>query len=173
MRNVKDFFKNKINANILTAVLCVGAVLMAAGGFMPEKNKEQPPAVSETEKISDYEDDFEERLEKILSHIDGAGKVEIMIAYESGKELIVKEDKSSQTTKKNDESEEKNESKTVMANDEPFVIKEMTPNIKGIIIVAQGGGNIETKEKLINAAKALTGVEAHKIEVLKMKTGGN
>ena len=46
----------------------------------------------------------------------------------------------------------------------------MEPEIEGVIIVAEGGGDIIVKNSLISAANAALGVPTHKIEVLKMKS---
>ena len=51
----------------------------------------------------------------------------------------------------------------------PVVIKEMTAEISGIVIVAEGGDNVLVKDSLIRAAQALFGVPANKVEVFKMK----
>lgn len=40
----------------------------------------------------------------------------------------------------------------------PVVIKEMTAEISGIVIVAEGGDNVLVKDSLIRAAQALFGV---------------
>jgi stage III sporulation protein AG len=65
------------------------------------------------------------------------------------------------------------EKKSVYDNDKtPFVVLEMEPEIEGVVIVAQGGADIVTKQKIISSVSALLGVDVHKIEVLKMKTGG-
>ena len=50
----------------------------------------------------------------------------------------------------------------------PVIIKEMTAEISGIVIVAEGGDDIFVKNSLIRAAQALFGVPANKVEVFKM-----
>ena len=47
--------------------------------------------------------------------------------------------------------------------------EEMTAEISGIVIVAEGGDNVLVKDSLIRAAQALFGVPANKVEVFKMK----
>ncbi|MEI3340576.1 MAG: hypothetical protein V8R80_12125 [Eubacterium sp.] len=44
----------------------------------------------------------------------------------------------------------------------------MEPEIEGILVVAQGGGNTAVAENISEAAQALFSVEAHKIKVVKM-----
>lgn len=55
-----------------------------------------------------------------------------------------------------------------MSSGEPFIVKEKTPEIEGIVVVAEGGDDIIVKDAISKAAQALFNVPAHKVEVLKM-----
>ncbi|MFI3231424.1 MAG: hypothetical protein R3Y29_07755 [bacterium] len=126
-----------------------------------------------------YEQSLEARLKLTLSKVEGVGDVEVMISTENGKEIVTKSD----ITKENSITSEnaltgdarniqsgKYQDSTVKINgDEPLILKEISPKIEGVLIVAQGGDNIEIKNSLINATNALLGVEIHKIQVLKMR----
>ena len=48
------------------------------------------------------------------------------------------------------------------------MVKEKTPEIEGIVVVAQGGGDANVKNSISKAAQALFDIPAHKVEVLKM-----
>lgn len=128
---------------------------------------------------SSYEQSLEARLKSTLSKVEGVGEVEVMISTENGKEIVTKSD----TTQENAVTSEnaltgdtrniqsgKYQDTTVKINDdEPLILKEISPKIEGVLIVAQGGDNIEIKNSLINATNALLGVDVHKIQVLKMR----
>jgi stage III sporulation protein AG len=45
------------------------------------------------------------------------------------------------------------------------VIKEILPEVKGVIVVAEGASNIEVRESLTRAVQVLSGVAVHKIQV--------
>ena len=60
-------------------------------------------------------------------------------------------------------------SSETVSGGKPIVVKENTPEIEGIVVVAQGGGNVLVKESISKAAQALFNVPAHKVEVLKME----
>ena len=49
----------------------------------------------------------------------------------------------------------------------PIVEKELSPEISGIIISAQGGGSPSVQSEISEAMEALFGLEPHKIKVLK------
>ena len=49
----------------------------------------------------------------------------------------------------------------------PIVEKELRPELSGIVISAQGGGNPTVQAEISAAMEALFGLPAHKIKVLK------
>ena len=101
-----------------------------------------------------------------------------MISIFNGKEILLAQDINSSESKinENDKSgskketfEEKKETKKIIINDKPLVIKEIMPEITGAIIVAEGGDNAFIKSELIRATQIILNIDAHKIRVLKMK----
>lgn len=130
-----------------------------------------------------YEEQLEERLEGILTCVEGAGKVKVMITLESSSTMQVAS-QGSDSHKEITESDaqggsrittesQKEEEKIYTTNDEgesvPFIEKEWMPQVEGVVIVAQGGGDASTAEHLTKAAKAVLGIEVNKITVCKMK----
>ena len=54
---------------------------------------------------------------------------------------------------------------------EPFVVKTVYPSVEGVLVVAQGADSGKMNTNITEIAKALFGVEAHKIKVVKRRTG--
>lgn len=183
MNFFRKIFQDKKNYYNLLIILFTGVlILYFSKSFNVPKisQKEQIESVNEIAISSDsYEYNLEKRLEQTLSKIDGVGQVDVLLTLENSKEIVTKDEgyKENSTTieeatngDKREILSNKEEQTTVkISGDEPLIIKEISPKISGVLIVAQGGGNIEVKNNLINATKALLGVEIHKIEVLKMK----
>ncbi len=132
--------------------------------------------------ISSYEKDLERRLEEALSKVEGVGQVKVVITLIHKNEIDIAQDVISETSElKEGESgsqrvttTESVQRKNVIINDrdgnnQPLVTKQIEPKIEGVIIIAQGGGNAIVKDLLSKSAQALTGVPAHKVQVLKMK----
>ena len=135
----------------------------------------------ETESSADaYADGLEERLEELLGQMEGVGKVRVMITLEDTGESVVEKDTSTSGSStgetdsqggKRQITESSSEESTVYRDDtegEPFIAKENMPQIEGVLVVAQGGGNISTAENISESLQALFGIEAHKIKVVKM-----
>lgn len=127
-----------------------------------------------------YEEQMETRVKKILKTVDGVGQVEVMIVLKSSKEKILRVDKntSDSSTDEKDSSggtrkitsTEQQESTILTGSGEntsPIVEKEISPEIEGIIISAQGGGSPTVKAEISSAMEALFNLPPHKIKVLK------
>lgn len=141
---------------------------------------------SETEKNDgdgSYTQEVENRLEALLSSMDGVGEVKVMVTLSSSMEQVVEKDVpySMDTTKETDSAggsrdvvNSKQEETTVYVTDQagnktPYISKTLEPAIEGVTVVAQGGGNAVVQKNITDVIQALFGVEAHKIKVVKMK----
>ncbi|NLO81612.1 MAG: stage III sporulation protein AG [Clostridiales bacterium] len=128
-------------------------------------------------------DQLEAKLQEKLSSIKGAGRVEVMITYKSSREIVpaVNTTESQTITEEEDSSggvrkvsQKDVNSQTVTMNDssgsKPLVVKEMEPEIKGVIVIAEGAKNIRIKMDLMRAVQTALGVSARQVEVFEMET---
>ena len=124
---------------------------------------------------SDYFDEnkLKKELEDILSKISGAGKVEVMIVFENTFEKIIAKDINTSTNDQSDKNLREIDSTTVMKKEGnkqvPFVVKEMIPTPKGVLVVADGANNASVKTDIKNAVKTVLNIGVHKVEVLPRK----
>lgn len=180
MDYLKKLLKNKKSLNNAVMLLLMGVFLVALSNSFfkgsndnkasPEKKVQEEIAVQEEAICLSYEKELAQEIEETLSMVQGVGKIKVMINTEEGYENIIKNDYKKEKYEENGSSRAIDEEKTVFNDSgEPIVLKEVKPKIEGIIIVAEGGDNVLVKNSLINAVQALLGVEAHKIEILKMK----
>lgn len=127
-----------------------------------------------------YELRLEQRIRDVLKNVDGVGEVDVMLTLFSSSEKVLRVDKerSRAATSETDSSggtrqqaDESLRESTVLAGSsgsgEPVVEKELAPEISGIVISAQGGGNASVQKEISEAMQALFGLPAHKIKVLK------
>jgi len=136
-----------------------------------------PPEASKA--VSEF-DDLESRLEEILSKIDGAGKVDVMITYESTPEKVPALSVDKQISSTTDIGEngnsttniENTQSNVVTVNggsgSDALVLKENTPKILGVIVIAEGADNITVKLDLLNAVETVLNVSPDRVDVYKM-----
>ena len=122
---------------------------------------------------------MEAELKEILQRISGVGRTEVFITYEDEGKIVVEKDESvsEELIEEADSSggtrtttSTRNEKATVYGNaDAPYVIQELSPTIKGILVVAEGGGNVTVKKQIQETIEALFGLDSHKISIMKME----
>lgn len=136
-----------------------------------------------TDESMEYCLALEARIEELLSVMDGVGKVQAMVTVSASREMIVEKDEpvNRATVTEADGSggsrstnESSYEYETIFETDSegnktPYVVKQIEPEIQGITVVAQGGGNAIVQKNISDVLEALFHIEAHKIKVVKMK----
>ena len=52
----------------------------------------------------------------------------------------------------------------------PYILKEIEPEVEGILVIAQGGDRAVIQSEIIDAVQVLFGVPSHKVKVMKMNS---
>ena len=110
----------------------------------------------------------------------GAGRVDVVINYESSAELVPamsEQNKSSTNESEGSSSSTQNESRDIATVKEgsdtsAFIIKEIQPVVRGVLVVAEGAGDIGVRVKLLEAVQTFLAIDGDKVEVLKMEHTG-
>jgi stage III sporulation protein AG len=130
---------------------------------------------------------MENKLEGILRKVSGIGQVEVMITLKASEEQVALKDTPSTQESLNEvdgeggsriNSSVTREESTVLIKDEsgnsvPYIIKKVEPEIEGIVVIAEGGDNVDVILEIMEAAEVLFDVPAHKVKVMKMDNGIN
>ncbi len=193
-KKIMDFIEQKkwrdIKKGDWLIIVLVGVLLLILA--MPVERKEERSSetggeVSEEVAAAaestgeDYAEELERRLEKVLQKIAGVGEVKVMITLSDFGEDVLEKDcvtGSSTTT----ETDAGGGSRTITQSDisnttvyverdgssVPYLQKELTPEVEGIVVVAEGGDNQRVISDISDAVMALFPVEAHKVKVVKM-----
>ena len=176
----------------LLLLFCIGAVFLMASTFFDRPEAEgrpesfgaaetahTPPAASEP----DQERELERRLAAVLSLVQGAGRVEVMLTFSGSREIILAEDTTTgeslvrETDSAGGSRENHSLSKdmrTILVQSpgggqEPIILREIVPRVEGVIIVAEGGDDVFVREALTRAAGTVLGVDIHRVQVLVHK----
>lgn len=103
-------------------------------------------------------------LERILSHIDGVGKVKLMLTLDTGQITVYQSDKSDGGLRQ----------ETVIITDadrtqQGLVQHIRYPKYRGAVVVCQGAADPAVRLAVVEAVADATGLGADRISVLKMK----
>lgn len=162
LKRISDLFR-KYRYGIL--VLLLGILLIS----FPTGQKEIssiPEAAAEESTIS--ESSLETRLEAILSLVDGAGKVKVLLTEASGQEIIF------QTNDSNNSDGSSGRQETVITvgadrNQSGLVRQINAPVYLGAVILCQGAGSAVVRLAISEAVADATNLSYDRITVLKMK----
>lgn len=138
---------------------CVLVILLAGIVFMvlPDASGDtEEPQVTEQEEVKDVE----ARLQQILSRVDGAGEVNVMLTESAGENIIYQSDHDGTDT-------------VVISGadhcEQGLIQTRISPVYRGAIVVCTGADHAAVRLAIVEAVANITGLGADKITVLKMK----
>lgn len=138
---------------------------------------------SDSVRLDIFEERMEKRLVNILTSISGAGKVKVMVVFTSSGIKIPAENtrKSDESTSEKDSEGGTREIKKISSEstivtrasgdgEEVLVIlSEKSPEIKGVVVTAEGAGSAIIRENIVKAVSALLNVPVHRVQVFEGK----
>ncbi|MGN1299196.1 MAG: hypothetical protein ACI4UE_04360 [Candidatus Scatovivens sp.] len=185
IEKIKEKFKNNKIEKLVSFLVILVITLIIINKILNEDDKNKKENLTNTTQLvtTDNEnndvDNLEEKLETILSQIQGVGKVNVLITYSESSSInpLYNENSSSSTTEENVNSDTTKVTQTQSTSKEiltdsssnPIIQKTTYPKIEGSIIIAEGASSAEVKTSIISAVEAATGLASHKIQVFEMK----
>ncbi|HBT20436.1 MAG TPA: stage III sporulation protein AG [Peptococcaceae bacterium] len=183
---------------LLIMLLFLGIVLLSIGGLISKKeeagkNIREASSTGEvinkdttyqTSGIGNAEAALEEKLKATLQRMEGVGKVSVSLILKTSPqyEYAINEDTSQREIKEKDTNggervtvETNNNNQLVvlqnagMEGQEAVVIKELKPEIEGVLVVAEGAENPYIKAGVSRAVQTILGIPAHQVSVWPMK----
>ena len=146
-------------------ILVVGILLLC----IPEKKESQPSMEPVYTQTQDTED-LQKQLSELLSRMEGAGKVQVLLTQASGESYRYQTDEEHQTDGNGMELRKETVIVTSESRAQSGLITRVDPPVYlGAIILSQGADSANVRLALTEAVKSATGLSADKITVLKMK----
>lgn len=149
-------------------------------------------AVSDAATEQEYVSYMERNLERVLMQMKGAGEVTVMITLKESAEKVVEKDREASSESVSEEDSQGGVRKTENASkgettvyygdggsgglrgssyegagQNPYVSKERTPRVEGVVVVAGGGDDAVVIQNITECVQALFGIDTHKIRIVK------
>ena len=166
--------KRRTQNLILSVVLLV--ILLVACNYIFKSNTQKSNSTSTNENIvsseskKDSNSALEEKLNIVLSQIQGISDVSVVLSYsQEEKQNVV-------YNTKEETSDGKNTTEKVVAYNEQsgsktaIVESVETPKVEGAIVVAKGADSVEIRSKIASAISSLVGIPAYKIQVFEKQS---
>ena len=149
-------------------VLLVGVALLllpSRGGSGQEQPDRTEQAASDLD--ASYRQELEQRLSELLSGVEGAGEVRVLLTLKTASQTRYQTDTSSTEDTDASGSRRTAEEKTVILSEGSSRTVDY-PVFQGAVVACSGAGSAAVRLSLTNAVSALTGLSAEKITVVKL-----
>lgn len=185
--------------NIMMIIAAAGILLIVlANLFSPGGSKNEPvqPGASNTsgntavnpgtpQDINTMEKNMAKNLEEVLSQIDGVGEVKVTVnlASTSEKDFAINTSVDSKSTQEHDqrggnrtitETNQQDQMVLVRVNqgskEDPVVVRELKPEVKGVIVLADGVSDPLIKADVMKAAQVYLDIPLYRVIVLQKES---
>ena len=148
---------------IIALALALMLLLLLSTVSCGDKGRSDTNAASkQTEDFSKLERELEQRLEKLISEIDGAGRVSVMVTVDTSTRRVYDRNEKTENSRQSgsDSLHESYERQTEVvlagSSKEPLEIATVQPLVRGAAVVCSGASDPVVKERVANTvAKAL------------------
>jgi len=186
--SLKDIGLPRIIALILASVVLLICFVPSGSSLNSKKTTRNTTSIAEQtgsdskDETIQYLNRMERKLQVMLKKVKGIGQVEVMITAKASKEQVTLKDSpfsqesssetDSQGGTRNSSNVQREEETVLMQSGSggtsPYVVKEIEPDIEGVLVIAQGGEDPKIIQEINSAVQVLFDVPAHKIKVMKM-----
>lgn len=146
-------------------ILVSGLVLMLMPDFKFSK-----PETNVIKQSTDESVPLSKELEEILSCVEGAGAVKVMVTTAHGEEIYYQTDMNIASSDK--EQTEKSDTVLITGSDKAqsgLISRIDPPGYLGVIVLCQGADSASVRLAIMDAVAKVTGLGTDSISVLKMK----
>lgn len=162
-KKITDLF---LKYRFVILILVIGLVFMLLPSGSTSKAENKAPAVETTEQ----EKPLADRLSEVLSKVQGAGQVTVLLTEGEGAQTVYQTD-TDISTRENDSTERRT---TVTVDDSQrnqmgLVQQVNPPRYLGAVVLCEGADDPTVRLSVTDAVSKATGLGTNRISVLKMK----
>lgn len=175
--NLTTLFK-KPKVLISLGVLGIGLLLFSSLLGSPTQKENVKNETDTIKKTEEYRVNLEESILKIVKSISGDKKATVIITLENSIKYSYADSldtTSSNSSGTNSKNESQSSSKTYLTvrdedgGENPLIITEIMPEVRGVAIVCEGGDDAVLAEKIQNAVTAALNITSKRVYIV----GGN
>ena len=178
LRKISSRLDSGARRRIITAAGALGLLLIFLSGFLPSEAKKTESSDDPRQNVSVSDDygrkELERELGEMISAIEGAGHARVFITMDTTAEDIYAVDRTEsesaggsgeQSSSAHTEENEYVKLRGRDGSEQAVLKKRRMPEIRGVLIVCDGGGSSVVKEKITAAAAGALGVAQSRVVV--------
>ena len=171
------FFREDKVKKIVIALGIAGIALIFISNFFAGKSggdsAQGSTSSSSSGDLSEYKRSIESSLRDIISKIDGAGRTEIFLTLDNGSENVYALNRSEDKNGEDDRSEESARSeyfslRSSDGGEAGMLLKVVEPEVRGVVVVCEGGGDAVTKERVLEAVTKSLNISSARVCITKL-----
>lgn len=167
-KKLKEILSKLGKNKYVLLVLIVGVALL----LLPTGEKEE--IAESTQSVPTFSvSDTENRLEEVLSSLDGAGNVKVMLSIKDEGQRIIAKDREISESGGEEKSSESVEAAVIVSlgsgQEDVVTLGFVYPEYLGALVAAEGAESAKVRLDIVEAVSAVTGLTADNIKVIKMK----
>ena len=162
----KDGIKHLLKKYRIAILVVVLGILLL---LLPSEDKKEVPITAVHSEETNHTE-LEEKLEKLLAQLEGAGKVRVLLTEAKGKEILYQKDET--MSRSGETGNSKGETVVITdqnRNQNGLIRRTDPPAYLGAVILCQGAERATVRLAVVDAVATATGLGSDKISVLKMK----
>ena len=156
---------------IVVAIVGVVLILIIMLSELIPVSDNKDEVKNKNEEI-DYYTTLENKVEEIISLIDGAGRTKVMITLSETTEYIYAKNESNQNKSSENSLNTDTENDYVIIEqnneDSGLLVKTIEPKIRGVAIVCEGGDNPTVQQNIYSTVSAVLNVSTARISISKL-----
>ncbi len=180
---LSKLFQGKNSTRLILILGIAGMALILLSSFLPKLSSSKPKESGQASTkltAEEYTEKLEKKVTDLAESISGAGKVKVMITLENGVEYVYanSEKKTTDNTQDyEDGSPKKSTDKGSMEQDvividgqdgkQALVVTQREPTVKGVVVVCEGGGDINVKQSLTDAITTALNLKSNRVTVVQ------
>ncbi|RPF55661.1 stage III sporulation protein AG [Aquisalibacillus elongatus] len=144
------------------------------------KEEEQSSSSSKGDVASELRNQMQKELAQALETLEGISNVQVMLQLEATSSKVYEKNTITgrQRTSETDQNggtrnveDETIEHQTVILrknnSEEPLLIQQKNPPVRGVLVIAEGVDNVQSKQNVVEAVSRLLDVSTHRIAVMQ------
>lgn len=144
--------------------ILAGLLLLSMPRSVPKEPSQTPAPEQPREQT------LQQQLEEMLSRVDGAGRVKVLLTAASGQRIHYQTDEDSSYTADSGDLRKETVLITGTSREQTGLVQRIDPPVyMGAVVLCQGADRASVRLALTDAVKTATGLTADKISILKMK----
>lgn len=164
--------QNRVRLLVAVGLLGMGLILCSEllAGEEPKKSEPATEQPEQQQNTQQSEQQLQQRLEEIISQIDGVGECSVMLTFEESERSVyaVEDSVSQERDRQTNSGSSSSQKKLVLVENgeggnQPVLEKTVRPQVNGVVVVCQGAKSVTVCQQVTEAVTTVLGIRSTQV----------